>query len=62
VVAEPDHQNHYPFADQGVVVPAHFRAKSEKKARALEYSRRVRELLSLDRTDVKIIFNDDDMS
>jgi len=62
VVTEPGHENHYPFADRVVVVPADFTAKSEKKARALEYSRRVRQMLSLDRPDVKIIFNDDDVT
>lgn len=62
VVTEPGQENHYLFADRVVVVPADFTAKSEKKARALEYSRRVREMLSLDRPDVKIIFNDDDVT
>jgi hypothetical protein len=62
VVTEPGQRNHYPFADRVLVVPADFTARSEKKARALEYSRRVRELLGLDRNDVKIIFNDDDVT
>jgi hypothetical protein len=62
VVTEPGHVNRYPFADRVLVVPANFTARSEKKARALEYSRRVRESLGLDRADVKIIFNDDDVT
>jgi hypothetical protein len=62
VVIEPGHRADYPFADRVLIVPADFTAKSQKKARALEYSRLVREALGLDRADVKIIFNDDDVS
>jgi Glycosyl transferase family group 2 len=62
VVIEPGHREDYPFADRVLVVPKHFTADSQKKARALEYSRRVRNALGLDRADVKIIFNDDDVS
>ena len=62
VVTEPGHLNNYPFADRVIVVPSKFTARSEKKARALEYSRLVRQLHGLDRPDVKIIFNDDDVS
>ena len=62
VVTEPGYLNDYPFADRVIVVPSEFSAKSEKKARALEYSRLIRQLHGLDRSDVKIIFNDDDVS
>ena len=36
--------------------------RSERKARALEFSRQVRGVLGLDTADVKIIFNDDDVT
>jgi hypothetical protein len=62
VVTEPGEPADYPFCDRVLVVPEGFSVKSQKKARALEYSRRVREILGLDRPDVKIIFNDDDVS
>ena len=62
VCTEPGQGDEYPDADRVLVVPASFRARSERKARALEYSRRVRAHLGLDRADVKIIFNDDDVS
>jgi len=62
VVTEPGVRTDYPLADRVLVVPGNFRARSRKKARALEYSRRVRVYLGLDRPDVKIIFNDDDVS
>jgi hypothetical protein len=62
VCTEPGQNDEYPDADRVLVVPASFRARSERKARALEYSRRVRAHLGLARADVKIIFNDDDVS
>ena len=62
VVLEPGHRTDYPRADQVLVVPALFRARSERKARALEYSRQARETAGLARADVKVIFNDDDVS
>jgi hypothetical protein len=62
VVMEPGHREDYPFADRVLVVPKDFTADSQRKARALEYSRCVRNALGLDRADVKIIFNDDDVS
>jgi hypothetical protein len=62
VVTEPGHRDDYPLADRVLVVPPNFTAASGKKARALEYSRRVREYEGLDRADVKIIFNDDDVT
>jgi hypothetical protein len=45
-----------------IVVPPDFVAKSERKARALEYSRRVRVSLGFDRADIKVLFNDDDVA
>jgi putative flippase GtrA len=62
VVTEPGHREDYLLADRVLVVPERFAARSGKKARALEYSRRVRESLGLDRPDVKIVFNDDDVT
>jgi glycosyl transferase family 2 len=52
----------YPGADRVLVVPETFTARSERKARALEFSRQVRGLLGLDTADVKILFNDDDVT
>jgi hypothetical protein len=52
----------YPGARHVMVVPASFKARSEKKARALEYSRQQRTLRGLDGADVKILFNDDDVT
>jgi hypothetical protein len=62
VVTEPGQRDHYPQADQVIVVPPDFVARSERKARALEYSRRIRVSRGLDRPDVKILFNDDDVT
>jgi len=62
VVTEPGHPNYYPQADRVLVVPGTFSARSQKKARALEYSRRIRKVERLSRPDVKIIFNDDDVT
>jgi Glycosyl transferase family group 2 len=62
VVLEPGYPDEYPFADRVLVVPVDFSARSEKKARALEFSRQARQSIGLDRDDVKIIFNDDDVS
>jgi hypothetical protein len=62
VVTEPDHLTEYPLADLVLVVPRDFSARSKRKARALEYSRIVRQRLGLDRDDVKILFNDDDVT
>lgn len=52
----------YPGADRVMVVPETFTARSERKARALEFSRQVRSMLGLDTADVKILFNDDDVT
>lgn len=62
VVTEPRFRADYPLADRVLVVPPDFTARSGKKARALEYSRRARQSAGLDRGDVKIIFVDDDVS
>ena len=47
VVTEPVTRQ-YPLADRVLTVPAEFTARSERKARALEYSRQVRVALGLD--------------
>jgi glycosyl transferase family 2 len=62
VVLEPGHRTDYPQADRVLVVPDGFAARSAHKARALEYSRQVRQSLGYDRSDVKVIFNDDDVT
>jgi hypothetical protein len=62
VVTEPGHGDRYPQADRVLIVPASFTVRSERKARALEYSRRVRMRSGLDSPDVKILFNDDDVA
>lgn len=61
VVTEPNDLNAYP-ADKVLRVPSRFTCASERKARALEYSRRVRAQMGLDRPDVKIVFCDDDVT
>jgi hypothetical protein len=62
VVTEPGWPCDYPLADRVLVVPESFTALSQSKARALEYSRRVRNAEGLARPDMKIIFNDDDVT
>lgn len=62
VVTEPAPNIHYPHADKILVVPQDFRCRSARKARALEYSRRARKMQGLHRPDVKILFNDDDVT
>ena len=62
VVTEPGTPDDYPLADRVLVVPASFTALSRGKARALEYSRQVRHAEGLDRADVKVLFNDDDVT
>jgi hypothetical protein len=62
VVTEPGQPCDYPLADRVLVVPETFTARSRSKARALEYSRRVRDAEGLARPDVKIIFSDDDVT
>ena len=60
VVVEPGVDNHYVGADEVIVVPEEFHCLAAYKARAQEYSRRVRQVRGLDRHDVKIIMLDDD--
>jgi Glycosyl transferase family group 2 len=60
VVTEPGPGQHHPDADRVLTVPAEFTCQARYKARALEYSRRVREGEGLAREDVKILFLDDD--
>jgi hypothetical protein len=60
VVNEPGHDNNYPEADRVITVPADFTCKPVQKARALEYSRRIRQSLGLNQPDVKITLLDDD--
>jgi Glycosyl transferase family group 2 len=62
VVTEPGHRVDYPLADRVLVVPAGFRARSQRKARALEFSRQARRYAGLERSDVKILFVDDDVT
>jgi hypothetical protein len=62
VVTEPGASTRYPLADLVLVVPSTFTTQSAKKARALEYSRVTRMRMGLERGDVKILFNDDDVS
>src|SRR6478672_2947421 len=62
VVNEPNMGDSYPGADRIVTVPHDFEVRAKYKARALEYSRRVRHTEKLDRSDVKIVFLDDDTS
>lgn len=61
VVTEPGEGDQYPLADRVLTVPADFTVRSERKARALEYSRRIRVALGLDCAYIKILFNDDDV-
>jgi glycosyl transferase family 2 len=60
VVTEPGPGQDHPDADRVVTVPAEFSCRARYKARALEYSRRIREREGLARDDVKILFLDDD--
>jgi hypothetical protein len=60
VVLEPGQNHNYPAADRVVVVPSGFRALSQYKARALEYSRTLRQADGLATKDVKLLFLDDD--
>jgi hypothetical protein len=62
VVTEPGQPIEYPLADKVLVVPADFTVTARNKARALEYSRRARSTMFLDRDDVKVLFLDDDVS
>ncbi len=60
VVVEPGVENLYYGADEVIVVPQEFTTLAHYKARAQEYSRRVRAHRGLARRDVKVIMIDDD--
>lgn len=62
VVTEPGAGDTYPSADRVLTVPEEFSVRARYKARALEYSRRVRGAEGLDRDDIKILYLDDDTS
>ncbi|MGH2933968.1 MAG: glycosyltransferase family 2 protein [Gaiellaceae bacterium] len=62
VVNEPGHDDEYPDADLVITVPREFTARSRYKARALEYSRRVRQKFEYNGPETKIVFLDDDTS
>lgn len=62
VVTEPGKYVEYPHSDRVIIVPSDFTARSERKARALEYSRRIRVAEGLANKHVKILFNDDDVA
>jgi hypothetical protein len=62
VVTEPTDPASYRGADLVLRVPASFRCQARRKGRALEYSRLVRSEFGLDKPDVKIILNDDDVT
>jgi hypothetical protein len=61
-VNEPGHDDEYPDADRVITVPEEFTARSQYKARALEYSRHVRRALGFNTAATKIVFLDDDTS
>jgi len=60
IVTEPGSGDGYVGADRVVVVPAAFVCKAQFKARALEYTRRIRATEGIVGQDVKILFIDDD--
>lgn len=60
VAIEPGHHTEYTNVDRVIVVPTNFKCKPVDKARALEYTRRLRKREGLDRPDVKILLVDDD--
>ncbi len=60
VVIEPGNFVDYNNADRVIVVPSDFLCQPIDKARALEYTRRIRRNENLSRPDVKILFVDDD--
>ncbi|MFV0373759.1 glycosyltransferase family 2 protein [Microbacterium sp.] len=60
VAIEPGHFVDYENVDRVIVVPDDFECLPIDKARALEFTRRLREELGLSRPDVKIILVDDD--
>jgi hypothetical protein len=60
VVTEPWASASYQGTDELIVVPETFRSKASYKARALEYSRRLRSERRLNDYYVKVLFVDDD--
>ena len=60
VVTEPWARANYQGADELIVVPEDFHCKASYKARALEYSRRLRAQRRLNDFFVKVLFVDDD--
>jgi hypothetical protein len=62
VVNEPGMGDAYPDADMVVTVPADFECIASYKARALEYSRRVRQRMGYNGPRTKVTFLDDDTS
>jgi hypothetical protein len=60
VVTEPWAKANYRGADELVVVPEDFRCQAAYKARALEYSRRLRSKRGLNDYYVRVLFVDDD--
>lgn len=60
VVVEPKKVTDYRQANRVFVVPRQFPCKAIDRARALEYSRVMRQLLNLNRRDVKVLLIDDD--
>lgn len=60
VAIEPGHFEDYENADRVIVVPKSFKCLPIDKARALEYTRRLRVRFGLNRPDVKILLVDDD--
>ena len=61
VITEPGPENSYPQADRVLIVPPEFTPRSERKGRALDYSRHIRAVEGLDQWWVKILYNDDDV-
>lgn len=62
VVNEPGNDDAYPAADRVFTTPKEFTARSQYKARALEFSRQIRRQLGYNGPDTKIVFLDDDTS
>ncbi|CAI7974284.1 beta-1,4-mannosyltransferase [Frankia sp. Hr75.2] len=62
VTNEPGNGDIYPEADRVITVPTDFTCVAQYKARALEFSRIVRQHLGYDTADTKITFLDDDTS
>ena len=60
VVLEPGFRTDYSGCERAIVVPEDFTCKPVDKARALEYCRRLRKEMGLNRPDIKLLFVDDD--